>query len=60
MDIQDIMVYLIVFLCIVYAGKNIFRSFGKKSSSHSCCCSGCPGCPHGKKTQCPECGGGKN
>lgn len=43
MDIQDIIVYIIVFLCIAYAGKHFLSFFRSKGKSSGCNC-GCSNC----------------
>lgn len=53
MDIQTILVYIIVLLCVVYAGRHFLKFFKKKPGQNACgCgCAGCTGCPkekHGK------------
>lgn len=51
MDIQDILVYIIVLLCAVCAGRHFLKFFKKKKPGCGCGCSGCAGCPkekHGK------------
>lgn len=47
---QNIIVYIIVFLCVAYAGKHILGFFKKKSASkgNGCGC-GCSGCQLSQK-----------
>lgn len=53
MNLQNLVVYIIVFLCMAYAGKHIYHFFtGLKKGSKSCEC-GCSGC---KLAQSKGCG----
>ncbi len=54
MDIQTILVYIIVLLCVVYAGRHFLKFFKKKKPGQQsdcgcgCGCAGCPKEKHGK------------
>lgn len=50
MNIQDTIVYIIVFLCIIYAGKHFFRFFKKRKNIN--CNSGCSNCGFNKQQTC--------
>lgn len=41
---QDIIVYIIVFLCVVYVGKHLLDFFRSKKKGCGCSC-GCSDCP---------------
>lgn len=47
---QNIIVYIIVFLCVIYAGKHITGFFNKKNKGkgNGCGC-GCSGCQLSQK-----------
>ncbi|HJE47417.1 FeoB-associated Cys-rich membrane protein [Phocaeicola coprophilus] len=49
MNLQDLIVYLILFLCIWYAGKHFLKFFRRKSSSTTGCGCGCSGCSMASK-----------
>ena len=50
MDIQNILVYIIVALCVVYAGRHFLKFFKKKKpGQHPDCGCGCAGCRKGKQ-----------
>ena len=48
MNLQDILVYIIVLLCVVYAGQHFLKFFKKKKTGENGCGCGCAGCPKGK------------
>lgn len=50
MNSQDLIVYLIMFLCILYAGKHFLKFFNRKGSSATDCGCGCSGCKMAGKT----------
>lgn len=52
MSVQDIIVYIIVLLCVMYAGKHFFKFFKKKRTEVNGCSCGCSGCAMSKKQSC--------
>lgn len=54
MSVQDILVYIIMFLCVVYTGKHFLKFFKKKNSKVTHCNSGCSGCSLAHKTYCHD------
>ena len=51
MNLQDILVYIIVLLCVVYAGRHFLKFFKKTKPGENGCgcgCAGCAGCPKEK------------
>lgn len=51
---QDIIVYIIVFLCVMYTGRHFFKFFRKKKSGVNACSCGCSGCAMAKKQSCKD------
>ncbi|WP_300729961.1 FeoB-associated Cys-rich membrane protein [uncultured Bacteroides sp.] len=51
MNIQEIIVFVIVFLCMAYAGKLIYKFIKKKDKSDGCS-GGCANCPLADKLNC--------
>lgn len=50
MGIQNILVYIIVLLCMVCAGRHFLKFFKKKTGKTGCGCGcDCPGCHKHKK-----------
>lgn len=50
MDTQTILVYIIMLLCVIYAGRHFLKFFKKKKPGQTDCgCGcGCAGCQKGK------------
>ena len=49
MSVQDIIVYIIVLLCVMYTGKHFFKFFRKRRTGVSGCGCGCSGCAMSNK-----------
>lgn len=54
MSVQDIIVYIIVLLCVIYTGKHFFKFFRKRRTGVSGCGCGCSGCAMVKKQSCKD------
>lgn len=52
MNVQDVIVYVIMFLCVVYTGKHFLKSFRRRKAASSGCGCGGSGCPVAKKQCC--------
>ncbi|MDY3848977.1 MAG: FeoB-associated Cys-rich membrane protein [Prevotella sp.] len=44
MDIQTIIAYTIIALCLLFVGTRLYRSFHRKSDGRPTGCPGCPSC----------------
>jgi len=56
MSVQDIIVYIIVLLCVMYTGKHFFKFFRKRRTGVSGCGCGCSGCAMSNKQSCKDMG----
>lgn len=54
MSVQDIIVYIIVLLCVIYTGKHFFKFFRKRRTGVSGCSCGCSDCAMVKKQSCKD------
>jgi ferrous iron transport protein B len=59
MSVQDIIVYIIVLLCVMYTGKHFFKFFRKRRTGVSGCGCGCSGCAMSNKQSCKDMGKAK-
>lgn len=52
MNVQDVIIYVIMFLCVLYTGKHFLKFFRREKAVSSGCNCGCSGCPIAKKQYC--------